>query len=68
MYEEREFEGEDEVIFRIVGVVVVFADVEEVKGRVALYEGTAGAREKGAPVLDVDGRGVKIVAPLLADY
>jgi hypothetical protein len=68
MFEEREFEGEDEVVFGTVGVVVVFADVEEVEGRVALFEGTAGAREKGALVLDVDGHGVKIVAPLLADY
>jgi hypothetical protein len=68
MSEECEVEGEDEVIFGIVGVVVVFADVEEVEAHVALFEGTTGACEKGAPVLDVDGRGVKIAAPLLVDH
>jgi hypothetical protein len=34
----------------------------------ALFEGTTGAHEKGAPMLDVDDHGVKIVAPLLADH
>jgi hypothetical protein len=67
MSKEHEAEGEDEVLFRTVGVMVIFAGVEEVEARVALFEGTVGTREKGAPMLDVDGREVKTVAPLLAD-
>jgi hypothetical protein len=47
--------------------VVVFAGVEEVEGRMELFEGTTGAREEGTLVLDVGGRGVKTAAPLLAD-
>jgi hypothetical protein len=46
MSEEREVKREDKVIFRTVGVVVVFADVEEVEAHVALFEGATGAREK----------------------
>jgi hypothetical protein len=67
MLEEREVKGEDEVVFGTIGAVVVFADVEEVKAHMTLFEGTVGAREKGAHVLDVDGCGVKTTAPLLAD-
>jgi hypothetical protein len=67
MSEECEVEGEDEVVFGIVGVVVIFADVEEVESRMTLFEKIVGAREKGAPMLDVDNRGVKTAAPLLAD-
>jgi hypothetical protein len=58
---------EREVILRTVGVVVVFAGVEEGEAHVALFEVTMGAHEEGAPVLDVDGRGVKADAPLLVD-
>jgi uncharacterized metal-binding protein len=47
--------------------VIVFADVKDVEAHVALFEGIVGACEKGAPVLDVDGCGVKTAAPLLAD-
>jgi hypothetical protein len=39
MSEECEVEGEEEVIFRTPGVVVVFAGVDKVKARVALFEG-----------------------------
>jgi chaperonin cofactor prefoldin len=46
MSEECEVEGEDEVIFRIVGVVVIFTDVEEVEGRMVLSEGTAAHVKK----------------------
>jgi hypothetical protein len=67
MSEEREVEEEDEVILGTVGAVVVFADVEEGKACVALFEGIVGAREEGAPVLDVDGHGAKTAAPLLTD-
>jgi hypothetical protein len=67
MSEEREVKEEDEVILRTAGVVVVFAGVEEGKAHVALFEGTVGACKEGTPVLDVDGHGVKAVAPLLAD-
>jgi hypothetical protein len=76
MSEEREVEEEDEVIFRTAGVVVVFrtagvvvifAGVKEGEAHVALFEGTAGTREEGALVLDVDGRVAKTAAPLLAD-
>jgi hypothetical protein len=66
MSKECDIEGVGEVIFGTAGAVVIFAGVEEVEVRVALFEGTAGTRAKHAPVLDVDGRGVKIVAPLLA--
>jgi hypothetical protein len=64
---EREVEEEDEVILGTVGAVVVFADVEEDKACVALFEGIVSAHEEGALVLDVDGRGAKTAAPLLAD-
>jgi hypothetical protein len=68
MSEEHEVEGEDEVIFGTAGAVVVIVGVEEVEARVALFKGTSGAQEEGAVVLDIDGRHVKIVAPLLADH
>jgi chaperonin cofactor prefoldin len=38
MSEGCEVEGEDKVVFRTVGAVVVFADVEEVKAHMALFE------------------------------
>jgi hypothetical protein len=68
MSEECEVEEEDEVILGAAGAVVVFAGVEEGEAHVALFEGTVGAREEGVLVLDVDGRGAKMAAPLLADY
>jgi hypothetical protein len=67
MSEEREVEGEDKVVFKAIGALVIFAGVEEVEACVALFEGTSGTCEEGTPVLDVDGRGVKIVVPLLVD-
>jgi hypothetical protein len=67
MSEEREVKEEDEVVLGAARVVVIFAGVEEGEARMALFEGTAGTREEGAPVLDVDGRGAKMAAPLLAD-
>jgi chaperonin cofactor prefoldin len=67
MSKECEVEGEDEVIFRTIGDVVVFVDVEEVEARMALFERTEGTYEKGAPVLDVDSHGVKTAACLLVD-
>jgi hypothetical protein len=68
MSEEHEVEGEDEVVFGTAGAVVVIVGVEEVEAHVALFKGTSGAQEEGAVVLDIDGRRVKIVAPLLADH
>jgi hypothetical protein len=67
MSEEREVEGEDEVIYGTTGAVVIFFGVDEVEARVALFEGRAAAHEEGAPMLNVDGRGVKMAAPLLVD-
>jgi hypothetical protein len=67
MSEEREVEEEDEVILGATGVVVIFPGVEEGEARVALFEGTMGAREEGALVLDVNSRGAEMAAPLLAD-
>jgi hypothetical protein len=58
---------ECEVILETAGDVVIFAGVEEGEAHVALFEVTAGAREEGAPVLDVGSRGVNAVAPLLVD-
>jgi hypothetical protein len=68
MSEECEVEEEDEVILRTIGVVVVFAGVEEGKACVALFEGTAGACEEGTRVLNLDSHGVKAATPLLADH
>jgi hypothetical protein len=67
MSEEHEVEEEDEVVLRAAGVVVVFAGVEEGEAHVALFEGTAGAHEEGALLLDIDGHGAKMAAPWLAD-
>jgi hypothetical protein len=64
MSEECEVEEEDEVILR---AVVIFTGVEEGKAHVALFEGTAGAHEEGALVLDIDGCGAKTATPLLVD-
>jgi hypothetical protein len=67
MSEESEVKEEDEVILGTAGAVVIFASVEESEAHMALFEGIAGTRKEGAPVLDVDGRGVKAAAPLLVD-
>jgi hypothetical protein len=67
MSEEHEVEGEDEVIYGTAGAVVIFVGVDEVEAHVALFEGRAAAHEEGAPMLNVDGRGVKMAAPLLVD-
>jgi hypothetical protein len=67
MSEEGKVEEEDRVILRAVGAVVVFVGAEEGEARMALFEGTAGTREEDTLVLDVDDRGAKTVAPLLAD-
>jgi hypothetical protein len=68
MSEEGKVKEEDRVILRAAGAVVVFVGAEEGKAHVALFEGTTGTREEDTLVLDVDGRGAKMVAPLLADY
>jgi hypothetical protein len=64
MLEEREVKEEDEVILGTAGAVVIFAGVEEAEAHMALFEGIVGAREEGAPVLDVDRRGRKMATPL----
>jgi hypothetical protein len=64
MSEEREVKEEDEVILGTAGAVVIFDGVEEVEAHMALFEGIVGAREEGAPVLDVDRRGGKMATPL----
>jgi hypothetical protein len=67
MSEEREVKEEDEVVLGAARAVVIFAGVEEGEAHMALFEGIVGTREEGAHVLDVDGRGAKMVAPLSAD-
>ena len=65
---------ERELIFEAPGAVVDLElsgtrdGVEGAAGRVALVGGTAGTREGGAPLLDVDDdRGVKVAAALLPE-
>jgi hypothetical protein len=45
----------------------LWSSSQEGKAHVALFEGTAGAHEEGALVLDIDGCGAKTATPLLAD-